>query len=108
MDEIHLLEVSATATLLSPPEEVTSHVHDVSRETSSATPVPVSEPSWDGYSSTAAPVSPTQVVGTLLEFDGKEEVLLPCKMISRPAATRIYHLDKSHMIDVPHTDSMIH
>ncbi|GKY96943.1 hypothetical protein MPSEU_000653300 [Mayamaea pseudoterrestris] len=64
------------------------------RESSVTTPIPMSIPSSDLFSAVAAPVSPTQVVGSLLEFcqeSEKDELLLPRKMISRPAATRIYH-----------------
>lgn len=63
-----------------------------------ASPIPLSLLSHDICS--AAPVSPTQVVGSLLDpLELKEEVLLPAKMISRPAATRIYHHDVCRMAD---------
>jgi hypothetical protein len=94
MKEIALLENDPGLNVV--PDFAVSHVEDL--RPVSLSPVPSLVPSLDLFSSTAAPVSPTQVVGSLLDFEGKEEVLLPCKMISRPAATRIYHLDKYNMM----------
>jgi hypothetical protein len=79
-------DLQDTADLLLP-ETVVSCAEKVRRET--ATPVPFSVPSLASY---AVPVSPTQDVDSLLDLIEEEEaVLLPNKMISRPAATRIYH-----------------
>jgi hypothetical protein len=52
----------------------------------------------DVYS--AAPVSPTQVDALLDLDDEDDDALLPIKMISRPAATRIYH-QQVHVLCVP-------
>jgi hypothetical protein len=106
MQEIQLLENKSQASFhLVPegnvdalvPDETLSHATETRLETS--TPIPMLAPSSiDIISSTAAPVSPTQVVGSLLDLDGTEEVLLPYKMISRPAATRINHFDGYHVV----------
>lgn len=92
MNQIELIEGTSDVSII--PDDAMSH--DPDTRVNAATPVPLSAPpSFDLFSSKAAPVSPTQVVGSLLDIEGKDsEVLLPYKMISRPAATRIYHLDE--------------